>query len=324
MPSLSPRLVAIGWEHVDMKHLASQIAGWVRLHVPESWLGWLRRLRYLGKRKQYYVDRITGATIGEAQLVHSLQLLGLQRGDVLLVHSSLSRLGQVESGAKTVIQALLSVIGPEGTLVMPSFTLPRGSMLEQVQSGRVFDVRTSKSDTGKITEEFRLWPGVIRSLHPTHSVAALGPLAEHLTRGHELCATPFGPGSPFARLLLIKSKALCLGVDVTYITIYHAFEDLAPDFPEPVYLPSKFQCTVIDQQGQQHQVLARVHDPLVAERRIDSRPEVLARMKAALKEKGILTEGMVGKGMSYVVPIPELLQVLNDLMRQGITIYADK
>jgi len=308
---------------MDLRHLAPQVAAWVRLHAPESWLHGLRRVKYLGGRKQYYRDRLTGATIGEAQLLHSLALLGLERGDVLYVTSSLSRLGQIEGGARTVVEALLRVIGPEGTLIMPSFTLPRGSMLEQVQSGRVFDIRESKSDTGSITEEFRSWPGVSRSLHPTHSVAALGPLAERLTGGHELCATAFGPSSPFARLALMESKSLCLGVEITYITLYHAFEDLTPDFPISVYLPAKYQCTVIDQCGQQRQVPVRVHDPVVAERRIDSRPEVLARMKAAFKENGILTEGVVGKGVSYVVPNPELFRVLERLMKQGITIYAD-
>ena len=53
-------------------------------------------------------------------LVRDLASLGVRRGDLLMVHSSLRSIGLVESGPETVVDALLQALGPEGTLVTPT------------------------------------------------------------------------------------------------------------------------------------------------------------------------------------------------------------
>ena len=50
----------------------------------------------------------------------ALRELGLKKGDITGVHSSLSSFRYVEGGAHTVIDALLEIIGREGTIVMPT------------------------------------------------------------------------------------------------------------------------------------------------------------------------------------------------------------
>ncbi|UCD58095.1 MAG: AAC(3) family N-acetyltransferase, partial [Candidatus Hydrogenedentota bacterium] len=104
------------------------------------------------------------------KIVADLHSLGLDKGVNIVVHSSLSSLGHVEDGADAVIAALLEVIGETGTLVMPTFTFPPEP---------AFDVDSTRSTTGLLTETFRKREGVYRSAHPTHSVAAFGPLAKH-------------------------------------------------------------------------------------------------------------------------------------------------
>lgn len=104
----------------------------------------------------------------------ALRTVGIENGDVVLVHSSVSSFGYVESGADTVIDALLETVGNDGTIVMPTFTW--GSFHDK---GKVlFDLVRTPSETGKITEVFRRRKGVIRSTHICHSVAALGPHAQ--------------------------------------------------------------------------------------------------------------------------------------------------
>src|SRR5205085_4877227 len=101
------------------------------------------------------------------RMSQDLRRLGVRAGGILLVHSSLRSLGFVPGGALTVIRALRDALGPEGTLVLPTHTW------EWMSAGsRHFDARTTPSCVGVITETFRGLPGVVRSLHPTHSVAA--------------------------------------------------------------------------------------------------------------------------------------------------------
>jgi aminoglycoside 3-N-acetyltransferase len=109
-------------------------------------------------------------------LKRDLEALGVRRGGVLLVHSSLSSLGFVAGGAHTVIGALRMALGPEGTLVVPTHTWDRPG-----RGDFAFDVRSTPSCVGVISETFRAMPEAIRSLHPTHSVAAVGPMARDLT-----------------------------------------------------------------------------------------------------------------------------------------------
>ena len=83
------------------------------------------------------------------QLVQGLRTLGLRTGDILLVHASLSSLGDVVGGPDTVIDALLHAVGPDGTLLMPT---------HPARDGQPFDPERVPSDMGTISETFRLRP----------------------------------------------------------------------------------------------------------------------------------------------------------------------
>jgi aminoglycoside N3'-acetyltransferase len=115
-----------------------------------------------------------------------LRQVGVKPGMLLMTHTSLSAFGYVEGGALAVIDRLQAAVGPRGTLAMPTHTV---STFGQP----VYDAARSPSTVGSITEVYRHQPGVQRSLHPTHSVAVRGPLAEALTSGHT------GEMAPLAR-----------------------------------------------------------------------------------------------------------------------------
>jgi len=151
------------------------------------------------------------------QITADLRSLGIAEGISLVVHSSLSSLGRVEDGADAVIDALLEALGERGTLVMPTFTFPPEP---------VFDPRSTRSTTGLIAETFRARAGVVRSLHPTHSVAALGSLAKHFVEGHP-DATALGVDSPLHRLAVSDGFVLLLGVQHTSNAMVHVGEAVA-------------------------------------------------------------------------------------------------
>ncbi len=135
-----------------------------------------------------------------ADLQRALVQLGVLSGDVLMVHSAFDRFLGFHGGPVDVIRALQQVVGPDGTLMMP--TIPfQGTAVEYALGEPVFDARQTVSRMGLITEVFRRAPAVVRSVHPTHSVAVLGSQADAIIAGHELAGTPCGRLTPYAKLL---------------------------------------------------------------------------------------------------------------------------
>ena len=173
-------------------------------------------------------------------LVRDLRELGVEAGDVLIVHSSLSALGYVVGGAQTVVEALLDAVGPRGTLAMPAFSGDRGdpepwcnppvprewwALLREHMPA--FDPRfTPGRRMGAVADCFRAWPGVRRSGHPSCSVAALGPLAAEITDAHDL-APAFGESSPLARIYDRGGRVLLLGVTHANDSSLHLAESRA-------------------------------------------------------------------------------------------------
>lgn len=154
--------------------------------------------------------------IGREEIVDGLRRVGVEEGDLVQVHSSLSAFGYVEGGAETVVEALLEAVGPEGTVMVPTFN--HGSV-------EVFDLKTSASTNGAITNALRVRPEAYRSLHPTHPCAAIGPLAELLTSEHLHVGT-FGLRSPLGKLAAMGGKVLLLGVGMNTNTMAHIGETL--------------------------------------------------------------------------------------------------
>jgi aminoglycoside 3-N-acetyltransferase len=120
----------------------------------------------------------------------ALRELGLKKGEIVGVHSSLSSFGYVEGGADTVIDALIEVVGREGTIVMPthSTNLVKVKLApKEVAAGASwlyqilpYNHKETPCSTGVIPETFRKRKGVMRSLHSVFSVAATGPKAKEI------------------------------------------------------------------------------------------------------------------------------------------------
>jgi aminoglycoside 3-N-acetyltransferase len=174
-------------------------------------------------------------------LVKDLKNIGVKKGDFLVVHSSLKSMGKVEGGAECVIKALLDVIGNEGTLMLPTFTyIPSYDDL-------FYSNKDTPSCVGIIAETFRKQEGVVRSNHPTHSVAIKGPLTSVLLENEELGDTPMGEYSPYGKLHKYNAKILLLGCHFGRNSFMHAVEEMA----SAVYaLRGHVEYTVINEKGE--------------------------------------------------------------------------
>ena len=232
--------------------------------------------------------------VGYDQIVESLKMLGIKRGDVLLVHSALTAVGYVQGGPDAVIDALLDTVGPEGTLVMSTLTMWDAP----------FDAVNTKSAVGIISERFRNRPGVLRSLHPVHSVAAFGAKAEYITQGHENCPTGCGEGTPYMKIAELSGKIMLLGVDMDRNTMMHTLEELADarylltlTIPAPLYPPYDGQGSfTLNKFPPGHRDFLHITSKLMRE--------------------GIMTEGMIGGAVTKVIDARGLLGTAIPLLKQ--------
>ena len=154
-----------------------------------------------------------------------LRDLGLTDGDAVLVHSSMNGLGHIDGGPNAVIDALLHVVGSSGTVLFPTLT---GTMSDLPENPPRIDLTTTPCWTGLIPETARQRPDAVRSIHPTHSVVALGAYQQQWTAGHELSKSPCDEMSPYYGLMELGGKILLLGgVDHDSNTSLHCLEELA-------------------------------------------------------------------------------------------------
>jgi len=158
--------------------------------------------------------------VNKDDILASLRRVGLNTGDVVLVHSSLSAFGYVEGGADTVIDALLETVGPTGTVVVPTFTWGPFHAADKV----VLDLANTpvKDEVGIIPETFRKRPEAKRSTHICHSVAAIGPHSDEVM-GEGISS--FGKGSTFHQLYKLNAWYLFLGATFGSCTALHAVEE---------------------------------------------------------------------------------------------------
>ncbi len=162
--------------------------------------------------------------LNQNHIAEALSSIGVRQGVPVLLHSSLSSFGHVEGGADTVLRGVINAVGPLGTVLVPTLT---GAETDGPEHPPQFDRDRSPCWTGRIPETLRTWPGSVRSLHPTHSVAAIGRLAEWITRDHWLAKTPCGLGSPFARIAAEGGQVVLFGVDWNSCTMIHGIEETA-------------------------------------------------------------------------------------------------
>jgi len=252
------------------------------------------------------------ANVSEQVLKKDLLRLGVKEGMKVMVHSSLSGLGYVEGGAKTVIKVLIDIIGEKGLLVMPS--APKFEYSEVIRDDWVFDVRETECATGIICEAFRQSPDVLRSSHPTHSISAWGSDAEWLVKDHHLDDTPFGKNSPFARLLELGGYILGVGLDTRWMTFYHHFEDTYANYPVQVYLPKKIKLHAIDANGKMINVTTYCHDNAVSSVRLNNDHPTLKIIDQALTDYGNISRGKIGHGTGYLIKTKNVMSTLEKIL----------
>jgi aminoglycoside 3-N-acetyltransferase len=273
----------------------------VRYWLKHSWRTGPESVRRALVRRLY---RIT-----ERGLVAALrQLIGARR-PCLLMHSSLSSCGTIAGGEKTVIRVVDNFCD---VLCLPTHTYCYPPHQRQV--GPLYDPRASPSHVGRLTDYYWRLPGVVRSIHPTHSLAARGPGAAELCAGHERCDTPCGRGTPYKQLVERDASVLMFGATMNTHTLFHTAEDAA-GCPY-LYEPSRYDLRALNYEGVEHRVLMRKQDMEVTRR--------FEVMEGLLAVEGLLRVRRLGAGMLLFVPSAAAVHtfLLNKMARDPYYLVA--
>src|SRR5882762_4195446 len=241
--------------------------------------------------------------------------LRLNNGDVVFVHSSLDQLN-LDFPFYRVLSLLRQVIGPTGTMLFPTYPNHRISSYEYLLQGKVFDVRRTPSYAGLLTEFARKQPDAIRSLHPTKSVCAIGPLARELTNSHQNSHYPYDAGSPFYKLTEHQGKIVGLGVWTSRLSFAYCVDDaMKEEFPARVYHDRVFAVPCVDYDGKEQVVETYAHDMRV----IDAHegPNFFRTHVANDVCADLTIQGM----KFFRADARRLFDDLMELSRQGITVY---
>ncbi|MCX7001376.1 MAG: AAC(3) family N-acetyltransferase [Candidatus Sumerlaeota bacterium] len=231
-------------------------------------------------------------------IADALREAGIRAGESLAVHSSLKSLGFVEGGAEAAICALQDVLTPEGTLMMPTHTysLP-------MWGKEPYNKTKSPSLVGKITDVFWRMPDVLRSDHPSHSVAAWGKRAEEFTKD-TLPYPPIGLNSAWHRFYSAGGRILMLGTNQGTNTSLHLCEVLA-DVP---YL------NVVFTPGRDYEVAHRINERGEVKefilRQVPGCSRGFRKCEPYLRESNVLKDVIVVNAQSQLLDISSLVEVM--------------
>jgi aminoglycoside N3'-acetyltransferase len=174
--------------------------------------------------------------------------------DVLMIHSSFNDMIPMYTGnLNKLLSEIISFCEQNNiTLAMPAFFFGADNFnAKEYYKKNSFDVKKTVSQMGLLTELFRRLPNVRRSIHPTHSICALGALAEKLTKNHHLTGTACGEGTPYGEMR--KYRTLILGIGAKgfrTLTQIHSAEDIMKnEFPIAFSYSEIIPVTCIDELG---------------------------------------------------------------------------
>jgi aminoglycoside 3-N-acetyltransferase len=174
------------------------------------------------------------------------------------------------------------------------------------------DVRRTPSMMGLLSEAFRRSQGVHRSLSPSHPLVAWGADAETFLAGHERTDEPFGPDSPFARLLTREAWILGLDVPFASFTFTHHVEAItAHALPYPFYEAEPMAAVTIDATGQRIDCQVKV---ISAQANRARREE---RLVAELERMGALHRVRLGNTRLLLVRAQDVLAGASALLSRG-------
>ena len=219
--------------------------------------------------------------------------LGIKSSDTVMIHTSMRAIGGVEGGCDGLIDAFREYLS-DGLFLIPTHTWAKVNRAQPV-----YDVRSTEPCIGALPTVAAFRPDGVRSLHPTHSVAAFGLSAEEFVKGEETATTPCSEGGAWRRLYDEDAWILLLGVGLDKNTYIHAVDEIL-DLDGK--LGEARELTVIDREGREYKTSFRPHSHATS--------QYFVNYKKPLDELSVLSYGKLGDATVTAMKARELTRVL--------------
>lgn len=233
--------------------------------------------------------------------------LGIKKDDILLVHSSMKSIGNVEGGADTVIDVFMEYI-TDGLLIFPTHTWKQIN-----ENYNIFDPKKEPSCVGILSNIFLKRKNVFRSLHPTHSIAAYGKNSEDFVKGEEVFDTPLNRNGCWGKIYDLKSKILFIGCNLNTNTIIHGVEEW---------------CGIPNRLSDKYQNLKIKIDDKLIERPIRRHhndhgdvSENYGKIEKPLLKLGIAKIGKFGDAKTYIIDSYKMINLVIEFLKKDPDLF---
>ncbi len=242
-------------------------------------------------------------------LIKDFKKIGIDPKGTLLVHSSMKAVGEVEGRADTVIDAFMEYM-KDGLLIFPTH-----SWSEDNNQDNIFNPKTEKSCVGILTNIFRKREGVLRSLHPTHSLAAYGKDAEEFIAGEENRKTPCPREGAYGKLYDRNAQILFLGCTLKSNTFIHGVEEWNQ-------IPNRLADYTVDYKIvlTEKTIEAPVHPHQAPVEDVSKNYDKLTK---PLMEKKICQKGKIGDASSYLCQAKEMADLTSKFLQKNQDLFLD-
>jgi aminoglycoside 3-N-acetyltransferase len=260
--------------------------------------------------KHVFMTTSEGNMYTKSDLLKAITAIGINPQGTLLVHSSMKAIGEVEGRADTVLDAFIEYMH-DGLLIFPTHSWHEKSLVDNI-----YNPRTEPSCVGLLTNLFLQRKGVVRSLHPTHSVAAIGKEASAYIAGEERFDTPCPRKGCWGKLYDRKAQILFLGCSLKTNTFIHGVEEWNRT-PERI-APCPRRLKIIMPDGS---VMNRtLHGHYSPHGDVSQNYD---KLLPAFLAKGIAKEGRLGDAMCYLCDAVGMADLTSEFLQRNPDLFVD-
>jgi aminoglycoside 3-N-acetyltransferase len=243
-------------------------------------------------------------------LIRDMEQTGIRKKGTLLIHSSMKAVGEVEGGADTVLDAFIEYM-KEGLLLFPAHSWSENNL-----SGGIYNPKTEISCVGILPNLFMKREGAIRSMHPTHSVTAMGSRAKAYVQRDNEAYTPCPQNGCFSGLYEENAQLLFLGATLKTNTFIHSIEERL-DIPNRIN-PQARKIKLILEDGKVREIDLYGHYSTCGDV-----SQNYDKLLIPMLDMGIAREVKIADAVSYVVEVKPMTDWVVGLLKENPFLFDD-
>lgn len=266
----------------------------------------------MNARSNDVLHRLGDTMYTKEKLLSDLSNMSIDPKGTSLIHSSLKSVGEVEGGADTILDALCEYM-EKGLLIFPTHSW---KWIKKDAENPVFDIRTTPSCVGALGNIFMKRKNVIRSMHPTHSVAAIGKDAAEYTSGEERKNTPCPRDGCWGKLYDRKATILFLGCTLRSNTFIHCIEEVNKISDR--ISSDTYKIKIIDSNG-----IESYTDMYGHHSTCNDVSENYIKLEKPFLELGAIHYGYFGDARCVIGNAQMMADITTDILKQQPNIFSD-